>query len=99
MITVRELKERIQFCIDHGYLSDDDFLYLLGSGDKQSGYIDNIIMPGFIPKKSSNDDKGYFEIGFVNKKHVNPNIQGVGWDVMKMESPTGKVFDLDKFLG
>jgi hypothetical protein len=64
-MTVKELKERLNFLTENGFLNEDDIVLLLGSGDKISGLIENICMPK-VKIKYEKNPKGFYQIGFTS---------------------------------
>ena len=64
-MTVKELKERLDFLIGNGYIKENDIVVLIGTGDKKSGIIQNIGMPK-VKIEYEKDHKGFYHIGFTS---------------------------------
>lgn len=77
MITVKDLIEKLQFLVSSNYLSEDDLVLIIGSGDKVTRFPTNVVMPPCIvdAKNLLNDDKGYYAIGFMNYNKL-PKCRG-----------------------
>ena len=66
-MTVKELIERLQFLIKEKYLSEDDFVLLLGTGNVKTDYIQSVCMPKVeIEYNPFEEKKGYCHIGFCS---------------------------------
>jgi hypothetical protein len=85
MITVKDLIEKLQFLVSSNYLSEDDLVLIIGSGDKVTRFPTNVVMPpGIVDVKNLlNDDKGYYAIGFMSHDKM-PKCKGWSEESIKL---------------
>jgi len=61
-LTVKEMIEQLNFLLDENLISEDDYLIVLGTGDKTSGYLKLGVCMPHIQIEETNG--GFFGLGF-----------------------------------
>jgi hypothetical protein len=69
-MTTRELLDQVKVALDNNVISLDDEVILIGTGNRKSGYLINVVVPTLTMNNEnmvpSNDRLGSYHIGFTN---------------------------------
>jgi len=64
-MTVGELRKQLTLLVDKHGLKEEDIVYILGTGDKDTQCLSGVAMPLVILKERKESIKGYYCLGFV----------------------------------
>lgn len=69
-MTTRELLEQVNLALEYGVITLDDEVILVGTGNRKSSYITNIVVPALIMNREnmipSWDELGRSYLGFTD---------------------------------
>ena len=72
MLTIKQLIKQLNFLLESNYCDEDDFVYILGTGDKKSKPLNSVAMPKISFTEQTvlemlNDNNGSYNIGFTEQ--------------------------------